>query len=297
MGGYKIDYFKSNQGDNDLRLRKVLAGAIPWLSSTQGFSRAIAQLLVYAVVPLVLDVGDLKLGSFAIENDGVLRLIYNFLEENREMARLRRKQMKFFDTYEVDTVCTPKGVLSIPVDEGDEADPAHLVDVMKQTLVDVYEETHGSEAPDWKQVEAIIQAQQVLPSQDGDTTIVGETSMNFQRKIIPLDALNLAMESQREIKLRNAAGQRKQQLIVCASLIDKVPNLAGLARTAEIFAADRLVIPDKSICKMDNFQSISVGAGDWIDIEQVRPEVGFSPFCFVMVARRMIISSIYQDLF
>ena len=56
-------------------------------------------------------------------------------------------------------------------------------------------------------------------------------------------------------------------------MIDKLPNVAGLARTVEIFAADRLVVPDKSLCKMDEFQSISVGAGDWIDIEQVRPEV------------------------
>ena len=95
----------------------------------------------------------------------------------------------------------------------------------------------------------------------------------LQRKIIPLDALNLAMESQRENKLRNAGGQCKQSLVVCASLIDKLPNLAGLARTAEIFAADRLIIPDKSVCMKDEFQWISVGAGDWIDIEQVRPEV------------------------
>ena len=272
MGRYKIDFFKPGNDENNLRLRKVLAGAIPWLSSTQGFSRAIAQLLVYAVIPLVLEVSDLKLDSPAIDNDGVLRLIYNFLEQNREMARLRRKQMKFFEAYQVESVCTAKGVLSLPVDEGDEADPEHLVDVMKQTLIDVYEETHGSEAPDWKQVEAIIEAQSQANVDEGMAPKEGP--MNLQRKVIPLDALNLAMESQREIKLRNAAGQRKQQLIVCASLIDKIPNLAGLARTSEIFAADCLVIPDKSVCKMDNFQQISVGAGDWIDIDQVRPEVG-----------------------
>jgi tRNA guanosine-2'-O-methyltransferase len=66
---------------------------------------------------------------------------------------------------------------------------------------------------------------------------------NFQRKIIPLDSLNLAMEDLREKRIRNAAGHQKQQLIVCASLVDKVPNLGGLARTAEIFSANRLAIP------------------------------------------------------
>lgn len=274
VGRYKIPFFDPNITNDNLRLRKVLAGAIPWLSSTQGFSRAIAQLLVYAVIPLVVNVGDLKEGPTSIDNDGVLCLIYNFLEENREMARLRRKQSKFFETYDVESVCTAKGVLSIPVDEGDEADPAQLVDVMKQTLVDVYEEAHGAEAPDWKQMEEIMAAQlKETTTSDLDGQCADNIVVNFQRKIIPMNALNLAMESQRQMKLLNAAGQRKHQLIVCASLVDKVPNLAGLARTAEIFAADRLIIPDISVVKMDNFQSISVGAGEWIDIEQVRPEV------------------------
>jgi tRNA G18 (ribose-2'-O)-methylase SpoU len=73
--------------------------------------------------------------------------------------------------------------------------------------------------------------------------------------------------------LKNARGRKKQKLIVCASLVDKVPNLGGLARTSEIFAAERLVIPDTTVCKMDNFKSISVGAGDWIDIEGCREDV------------------------
>lgn len=249
----------------------VLAGAIPWLSSTQGFSRAIAQLLVYAIIPLVIDVTNLKLEAYSTDDEYVLSLMYNFLDKNREMKRLRRKQTKFFDAYDVESVCSASGVLGIPVDEGEEANPPHLVDVIKQTLVDVYEETYGSDAPDWKQMEAIVKGQ--AEERTMSNSIQADDGVNFQRKIIPLDALNLAMESQREQKLRNAAGRRRQELIVCASLIDKVPNLAGLARTAEIFAADRLVIPDKSFCQMDNFQSISVGAGDWIDIEQVRPEV------------------------
>ncbi len=273
VGRYKIPFFQPLVGSDNLRLREVLAGTIPWLSSTQGFSRAIAQLLVYAVVPLVVEVNDSNFRPTSVDNDGVLRLIYNFLQENREMARLRRKQSKFFETYHVESVCTAKGVLGIPVDEGDEADPSQLVDVMKQTLADVYLEAHGAEAPDWKQMEEIVATQSREVESGGSHHGSDDIAVNFQRKIIPLNALNLAMESQRQIKLLNVAGQRKQQLIICASLVDKVPNLAGLARTAEIFAADRLIIPDISVVKMDNFQNISVGAGEWIDIEQVRPEV------------------------
>ena len=31
---------------------------------------------------------------------------------------------------------------------------------------------------------------------------------------------------------------------MCASLVDKIPNLAGLARTSEVFAATAIAIPN-----------------------------------------------------
>lgn len=271
VGGYKLAFFRPSTSDGVERIRVVASGAIPWLSSTQGFSRAIAQLLVHAVIPLVLGSTNLKGYSASLDDDGVLRLVYNFLDENKEMARLRKKQIKFFEAYDIKSVCSATGVLSIPVDEADEADPSHLVDAIKQTLKETYDEAHATDIPLWKQVEGMALATESL-----DETSTSLKDANFQRKIIPLDSLNLAMESQREIKLLNAAGGRKQKLIVCASLIDKIPNLGGLARTAEIFAADRLVVPDKAVCKMDNFQNISVGAADWIDVEEVRPKVRLS---------------------
>lgn len=40
------------------------------------------------------------------------------------------------------------------------------------------------------------------------------------------------------------AGTRRHDLVVVASLIDKVPNLAGLARTAEVLGAGTLVLGD-----------------------------------------------------
>jgi tRNA guanosine-2'-O-methyltransferase len=269
VGRYKLDFFNPDSGDN-VRLRRVLASIIPWLSSTQGFSRAIAQIMVHAVIPLVIDVNE-KNESLA-DSDWFLRLIYRFLSENREMSRLRNKQTKFFARYNIEEMCSPEGVLGVPVDEGDEADPVHLVDAMKEALKEVYEEAHLSDAPVWKQVEEVLQSQRATDNDD-DSEDESNDLVNFQRKIIPLDALNLAMEDLREKRLRNAAGQRKQQLIVCASLVDKVPNLGGLARTAEIFAADRLIIPDMAVTKMDNFKGLSVGAGDWIEMEEVRQEV------------------------
>jgi len=262
VGRYKNDYFDLKP-ENRLRLQELLAAIIPWLSSTQGFSRAIAQLLVHKLTPLCVDVTNMDSISTS-DVEWFPRLVYRFLDENCEMSRLRKKQGGFFERYSVEEMCTPEGVLGIPVDEGDEADPLHLVDAMKDILKGVYSETHGDDAPAWKQIENITKADRATDGRNEE--------VNFQRKIIPLDSLNLAMEDVRQKRVRNAVGNRKQQLIVCASLVDKVPNLGGLARTAEIFAADRLIVPDISVTKMDNFKSLSVGAGEWIETEEVKEE-------------------------
>ena len=73
--------------------------------------------------------------------------------------------------------------------------------------------------------------------------------------------------------ISTAQNEARQELIVVASLIDKLPNLAGLARTCEVFRASRLVLADASITKNPTFASISVSAEHWVPIEQVSPVV------------------------
>lgn len=49
----------------------------------------------------------------------------------------------------------------------------------------------------------------------------------------------------------------------------QIPNLAGLARTCEIFAASSLVIPDARVIKNPAFSKISTGAEQWLPIEEL----------------------------
>jgi len=113
----------------------------------------------------------------------------------------------------------------------------------------------------------------IVPDEDDSGDMQDEEELvNFQRKILPIDALDLGIKSFQEQKLLNAAGKKKQHLIVCASLIDKVPNLAGLARTCEIFSARTLVMPNLLVRKQDDFKSISASANDWIDMEECKEE-------------------------
>ena len=266
VGQHRLEFFSQYDDNNCIQtsLKEVLSGVIPWLSSTQGFSRCIAQLLVFELIPKVV---DLQMDQDD-DKDWYLRTLHAFLLNNSEMKRLRTKQTQFFDRYDCESVCTPEGLMCIKVDESDEANPTHLVDAIKKCLEEIYLEAHEADVPMWKQVEEMTIARgDSIPEAESDQTV------NFQRKIIPLDSLSLAIHESREKQSRNASGRKRQQLIVCASLIDKVPNLAGLARTAEIFAAERLVVPDISVCKMDNFKSISVGAGEWIKIEECKENV------------------------
>lgn len=61
----------------------------------------------------------------------------------------------------------------------------------------------------------------------------------------------------------------RQSFILVASLLDRIPNLAGLARTCEVFKASGLAIADTNIIKDKQFQLISVTAEKWVPIIEV----------------------------
>ena len=56
---------------------------------------------------------------------------------------------------------------------------------------------------------------------------------------------------------------------MCASLIDKIPNLAGLARTSEIMNASCLVINNRAVCDNMDFKGVSVTSEKWLPMVEV----------------------------
>jgi len=73
-----------------------------------------------------------------------------------------------------------------------------------------------------------------------------------------------------EVMKRQVHNRKRNEIIMCASLIDKIPNLAGLARTSEIMNASSLVINNKMVCETDEFKGISVTSEKWLPIYEVR---------------------------
>jgi len=84
-------------------------------------------------------------------------------------------------------------------------------------------------------------------------------------------------QSSLDVLLEGDFGCKDRNPIVAASLIDKIPNLAGLARSCEVFGVESLVLANKSVAKNSQFRAISVSAEDWIHIEEVK-EVALLPW-------------------
>ena len=63
--------------------------------------------------------------------------------------------------------------------------------------------------------------------------------------------------------------QERQDLVLCASLVDKATNLGGLARTAEVFRLHRLVINDLSVVQNPVFKAMAVTAERHVPIAAV----------------------------
>ncbi|CAM6117416.1 unnamed protein product [Calypogeia fissa] len=84
-----------------------------------------------------------------------------------------------------------------------------------------------------------------------------------------------SIESRAKELIRMRGG--RQDLIVVASLLGRVPNLAGLARTCEVFKASSLVVADASIAEDRQFQLISVTADQWIPLVEV-PEAALNTY-------------------
>ncbi|KAI8998093.1 Alpha/beta knot methyltransferase, partial [Gaertneriomyces semiglobifer] len=61
-------------------------------------------------------------------------------------------------------------------------------------------------------------------------------------------------------------------LILCASLIEKPPNLGGLCRTLEIFGCRELLVHSKSVVRDPGFANTAVTAHHHLPISEVKVE-------------------------
>ncbi|XP_076647010.1 tRNA (guanosine(18)-2'-O)-methyltransferase TARBP1 [Halictus rubicundus] len=104
---------------------------------------------------------------------------------------------------------------------------------------------------------------------------LGELS-NIQKKIDPSSVPANSSHDYISSTIRESISKKKilpdeEGIIVVACLIDRTPNLGGLARTCEIFNVKELVIANLSQIRDKEFQNLSVSAENWITITEVKP--------------------------
>uniref|UniRef100_A0A1B6LX73 tRNA (guanosine(18)-2'-O)-methyltransferase TARBP1 n=1 Tax=Graphocephala atropunctata TaxID=36148 RepID=A0A1B6LX73_9HEMI len=90
----------------------------------------------------------------------------------------------------------------------------------------------------------------------------------MQKKFVPWKGMRAELGMLSEDDMRSPS---RTELVVVASLIDKVPNLGGLARSCEIFTAHSLVVASLEHTQDKLFASLSMSAEKHINIVEVKP--------------------------
>ncbi|KAG2238964.1 hypothetical protein Bca52824_089824 [Brassica carinata] len=263
-----------------------------------------AQLLVHRVLfrlfPPVESTASqtISLEELSFEN------LKSYLDKNPDCSRLRSSMEGYLDAYDPTTSATPAGVFVNRVEESEfECVPTCLMDNVISFLNDVREDLRASMAKDIVTIKNEgfkIEEEtnrRLITSTSDEERLPEPSSLDFQKKITLFkhekqDASSTTsvlqngetykrlfeMEKEDELvsqllRSRSMEVERlksgRQSLILVASLVDRIPNLAGLARTCEIFKASGLVVADASIIHDKQFQLISVTAEKWVPMVEV----------------------------
>lgn len=96
---------------------------------------------------------------------------------------------------------------------------------------------------------------------------------DYQQKMDPWD-MELLDQNLGEIRRKREVERRKTSfdVVVVASLIDRIPNMAGLCRTSEVFGATSLILPSLEFIDDPTFKNISLTSERWMDVQEVKPD-------------------------
>eukprot|EP00742_Colponemidia_sp_Colp-10_P012885 GILJ01014505.1.p1 GENE.GILJ01014505.1~~GILJ01014505.1.p1 ORF type:complete len:1557 (+),score=304.04 GILJ01014505.1:174-4673(+) len=190
----------------------------------------------------------------------------HYLETNKDCTRMRRCQAPFFEKFDPISDCGLNRVLSTPLDESGELIPVPFLDEVREAIHYGMCDVRADVPPEatYGQLKTGISEE----DEEGEEEPLSISSFNYQRKIMPWNSLEHENETNRDLH-RN---RDRFELIIIASLLDRIPNLAGLTRTCEIFNASKLIIPNIRLLEDPRYKNISVTAEKWLPVEEVKEE-------------------------
>ncbi|XP_047325070.1 uncharacterized protein LOC124928866 [Impatiens glandulifera] len=290
-------------------LEELLPPIIPLLTSHHHSLRGFTQLLVYQIFRKLLPSLDSSTYEILPLEKKCFEDLKSYLAKSPDCTRLRTSMEGYLDAFNPKDSVTPAGIFSNRVDESEfECVPMCLMEQVINFLNEVREGLRTSMAKDAETIKSeSLRLTKEPPSagmldDEGREKLLSQAHddilMNFQRKITvstnhekhevsdhndsfsnkdylaPLFAMEKEDQLLDQLLHSEAAAVEKitggrQHLILVASLLDRIPNLAGLARTCEVFKASGLVVADKSIMKDKQFQLISVTAEKWVPMIEV----------------------------
>ena len=238
---------------------------LPWIACGAGLPRSVAQLLMHSLIPAVLANKTPEAPGKEVkfpDGDAYLRNILRYLEENRDSSKGMPKQRKFFSDFNPTSHCSVMGLALIGLDGSGEVVAPHILNLLADNLKEEVELEREKKKEGSKVIEN-------FPSPSILSDTVDVTANTLQTKRVPFDELQLNLQSEALSRQQNAAGRKRQEVVICASLIDKVTNLAGIARTCEIFAVQELVLASLGVVQSDTFQGIAVSCDQWLPMREV----------------------------
>lgn len=261
-------------------VQSIVDAVVPWLTCAQGLPRTVAQLLMVELIPRLVRAHEMADGDGNTTGDAAattaascpidyLRNIYRYLTTNRDTVKIMPKQRQLFLNCNPREHCSVEGLCSMGLDNMGEVMPPHILQLVADFLK---AELKAQREQDEASLYADIAADTGVSTAGGTETAVTSEAAVLQTKRIPFDDLHLGIQSELISRKQNVAGRQRQQVVVCASLIDKVANLAGIARTCEIFAVERLVMSNLKVCTTDTFQGIAVSCTEWLPMSEVPAE-------------------------
>ncbi|CBJ49268.1 expressed unknown protein [Ectocarpus siliculosus] len=268
----------------------MFRACLPWVVGTHVMGRLIAQLFCHSVLPEFAATASAA-GGGGDSGNGVgggatrivhgeyhLQALFDFLHDNPEMIKMRRRQLEAFGQTDCEALCTVEGMLEAHgTGAAGEITPTHMCELFKETMDEIWNEALVDKVQvledgrAWLQTAAAVnsgawfeeeggragagaaggggeEAELSLKSGGGG----GGDSSHIQQKIIPWDTLDLTVASATSASLEQstAAGRVRQPVVMCASLVDKMKFHRHLAYTL-VLGRENSGLPLDVIGEMD----------------------------------------------
>jgi len=271
---YILMTFDLCQADSIRKCNKLLLAFVSHATTNHAIIRRMVQLLLVKIIEYwEIQKSPISLDPFIIS-------LYRYIQTNEECQRLQSRPTAFIqfvdptkivDSHSESTSFLIPLLLSwFSVDEGfplmEAINPGIFFEWIAISFPEIssMDRTTHSSFPH-RNDKDVIEANSVLAQTD-EFFCAGD----FQKKIVPFapdDSQNTYESMDREVSVEHM--KMKQDIIVIASLLDKIPNLAGLTRTCEIFNATALVVSNKKVGNNPIFREISVTAEKWVPMLEV----------------------------